>query len=65
MVNQYLTGCNATTNGYFSCECNAITMPPLIFMFSGVQVQINSSSYVVQVGDYCQVYINTLSTTSQ
>lgn len=40
-------------------------MPTLIFMFSGVQVQLNSSSYVVQIGQYCQVYINTLSTTSQ
>lgn len=40
-------------------------MPTLIFMFSGVQVQLNSSSYVVQVGGTCEVYINTLSTTAQ
>lgn len=53
IVNQYLLGCNATSLGYFSCECNAITMPSLIFMFSEVQVQLNSSSYVVQVGGIC------------
>ncbi len=41
-------------------------MPELTFMFPGVQVKINASSYVTTLpNDVCQVYINTLSTTDQ
>lgn len=38
-------------------------MPTLYFMFPGVQVEIDNSSYITLIGNgSCYVYINTLST---
>ena len=65
-VQQYLQSCKNTSNSYFLCNCKSNPMPTLKFMFPGVQVTLPSSSYEIPVGfnGNCQVYINTLSTTS-
>lgn len=64
IVQKYLQGCQNTSQGYFMCNCKSNPMPTLKFMFPGVQVSLPPSTYVTPVSlGYCQVYINTLSTT--
>jgi hypothetical protein len=64
-VQQYLQGCQSTNNLFFLCNCTTNPMPTLKFLFPGVQVTLPNNSYVTPTNNgKCQVYINTLSTTS-